>query len=151
LTGLTRIERVIVFAVCVLMAAFVALTFMTASFWLRLDRLQIADACAGRDVPIIYDRTFLRDFEGDWLVTVWHMERGDWVAWAGVNGSFAYKAATPPQNRDLDWLTGGDVRASRLPVGTWRVDVRVTANPGTIFSRTASVESNPFEVRLCSS
>lgn len=151
MTGLNMAERFIVCGLLTMLAVFIILTALTSGFWMRLDRLQIADVCAGQPVPITYDRTFLRDFHGQWRVAVWELDRGEWQAYAGASGDFDYKAATPRPDRDMEWLTGGYHRASILPPGTFRVDVTITANPGTIFSRTAAVASNPFEVLRCSS
>jgi hypothetical protein len=150
LTGLNGIERMILAAVSVLLVSFIALTLLTSGFWLRLDKLSVADACAGATVPLYYDRTFVRDFHGEWLVSVWRLDHGEWGAWGSARGAWDYLAASPAKSRDLAWLVSDDPRTSRLPPGTYRVNVSITANPDTIFSRTATVQSNPFEVQPCS-
>jgi hypothetical protein len=46
----------------------------------------------------------------------------------------------------LAWLVDGDTRCSFLPVGTYSVDVKLTANPGAMIERSETITSNPFMV-----
>jgi len=152
MTGLGAIEKVIVAGVCALLVAFTFLTVMTSAWWFRLDSIEVADACAGKPVPLVYRRAFYRDFPGAWQVDIWHLEDGDWQPWRGSSGPWDYQTrAAPNPARDLEWLVGADPATSHPPPGMYRLKVIVTANPGTIFSRSQAVESNPFEVRSCSS
>lgn len=151
MSGLARIEQVIVVGVAICMAAFISLTLLTSDFWIQLNRLQVDDVCANQPIPITYERTIKRDFYGEWRVNVWSIYRGHWEAYDGANGAFDYKASTPTTDRTMEWLAEGDPRISTLLPGTYRIEVSINANPGTIFSRTAKVESNSFVVRPCPS
>lgn len=147
MSGLTIIERGIVWIVCAMLGAFVALTALTEEHWLRLDSLTIEDTVVGQPAPLDFRRTYFRPFDGHWQISVWHLIEGEWDAYCIVEGPFPFIAQTPPPRHDLEWLTNGTPRCYDLPPGSFRVRVAITANPRTIFSRTAIIESNVFEVR----
>lgn len=147
--SLTRVERAIAVVTALALFGFVGLTVLTASFYMRLDRLEIRDACAGTSPAIFYDRTFRRNFPGIWRVSLWHLEQGEWVAWRSTSGEFDYTTGTPPRARNLLWLVNGAPEMGRPPVGIYRAKVTVTALPDSIISRSESIESNAFEVRSC--
>lgn len=144
--GLSRLEGWIIGGVIVALFAFLFALVATAGWWMRLDSLHVADARVGQPVPIEYHRTFLRDFQGEWQVAIWQMERGNWEAFCAVSDRFPYRARTPDPLQTLEWLVDGDTRCSRLPPGTYQAEVTVTANPGTLLARSETLLSNPFTV-----
>jgi len=147
LHGLTRAEQWIIGGTVAATLAFFAALMVTPAFWMRLGPMEVRDTRLGQPVPIQYDREFRRDFLGSWVVAIWRQNRGEWMAWCAAEGSWPYKASIPATDVDLEWLVSGDVRCSHLPPGQYRIEVAVTANPGTLISRTETVMSNAFEVR----
>jgi len=119
---------------------------VTPGYWMRLGPMQVSDARVGQAVPIHYDREFRRDFIGHWIVAVWRQDRGAWLAWCSTAGDWPYKVGTPNPAVDLDWLVSGNARCSRLVPGQYRVEVAITANPGSLIARTETVVSNAFEI-----
>lgn len=144
---MTRIEAIGATFAAASAVFFLAMLLVTPGLWLELRSLTIADAKIGQPVRIDYDRVFHRDFTGEWGVAIWTLDRGEWTAYCHADGDWPYRAGKPGESRDLAWLVDGDARCSNLPVGTYQVEVTVTANPDTIISRSAVVMSNPFEVR----
>ena len=120
--------------------------FVTPAYWLDLRSLAIANARYGQPINMAYDREFYREFFGAWNVSIWRNQRGEWAAYCGVSGEWPYKAGKPDPDKTLEWLVDGDKRCTHLPPGDYRVDVRITANPGGVFARTGLVSSNVFAV-----
>ena len=143
---MNRIEATLMALVGLALALSLALMLLSADWWMRLNSLHIPDARVGQDIPIVYDREFLRNFTGEWAVNVWKMERGDWQPFCAADGKWNYEARKPAPGQDLAWITNGAPGCEDLPPGEYRVTVNVTANPGRLLSRTASVESNVFKV-----
>ncbi len=144
---MTKIERWIIAGLTVMTGCFMASLIVTSSWWFRLNSLTIHDSRIGEVAGITYDREFYRSFTGHWDISVWQMDRGEWAAYCGASGDWPYKPARPASDKTFDWLTDNDPRCSRFPVGQYRAELTITANPGTIISRSQTIVSNVFEVR----
>jgi hypothetical protein len=143
---LTKVEASGITAAVVTMIGFMALMLLTPAHWFELKRIEVLNARQGQPVPIIYDREFYRDFDGEWFVAVWRMDRAEWASYCAASDKWSYRAASPDHRKDLEWLVGGNDRCSNLPPGTYRLDVTVTANPDSIIARSQTITSNAFEV-----
>lgn len=144
---MTRIEWWIIGGLTALTLGFLSSLVITSSWWFRLNSLTIHDSRVGEIARVTYDREFFRPFNGHWDVSVWQMDRGEWAAYCDAHGDWAYKPAKPRTDKTFDWLTDDDTRCSRLPVGQYRAELTLTANPGTIIARSQTIVSNVFEVR----
>ena len=144
---MTRIEWWIIGGLTALTLGFLSSLVITSSWWFRLNSLTIHDSRVGEIARLTYDREFYRPFNGHWDVSVWQMDRGEWAAYCWASGDWPYKPATPRTDKTFDWLTDNDARCNPLPAGQYRVELTITANPGTIISRSQTITSNVFEVR----
>jgi len=144
---MTRIEWWIIGGLTALTLGFLSSLIVTSSWWFSLNSLTIHDSRIGEVAGITYDREFYRSFTGHWDISVWQMDRGEWAAYCGASGDWPYKPARPVSDKTFDWLTDDDPRCSRFPVGQYRAELTITANPGTIISRSQTIVSNVFEVR----
>ena len=145
--GLRKLEVALILGLVALTVAFVASMFTTSDRWVRLTSLTVFDAQAGQVPRITYDREFIRDFPGHWLVEVWRINRGQPEAGCPQDGEWNYRKAKPSQDQDLLWLLGDDDKCLPKEPGFYFVAVHLTVNPGTILARTATIQSNIFEVR----
>lgn len=143
---MTRIERWIIAGLTVMTGCFMASLIVTSSWWFSLNRLAIHDARYGQPIQIEYDREFRRDFTGEWVVAIWKSDRGEWAAYCAAGGEWPYKRAHPKQTKTLDWLIGESAWCLPMGPGQYRAELTVTANPGTIISRSQTIISNVFEV-----
>ena len=144
---MNAIERAMVAIAGLAMVLALAVMFVTSGRYMDLQRLTIADATYGGDIAIHYPREFRRDFFGEWHVFVWDIVKGEARSYCEANGAWPYTEGDKDPSKTLEWLVDGKDRCFQLPPGLYYVEVRITANPGSILARTGSVRSNVFEVR----
>jgi hypothetical protein len=115
----------------------------------EISRFEVRDAAPYTAPMMEYDRTIHRDFRGNWGVYIWRLEGAEWSSYCeATGGPRPYRAdASLPAQRDLEWLTDGDARCYRLPVGIYKATLHIDINPGGFWARDVTVESPAFEVR----
>ena len=120
-------------------AVFVAFLFLTpASFWFKVDRLDVQDAATWQDITIDYARTINRDFEGQWRATVRQETAEGWqlVCSTQWQPQDYQTDAVLPDPVTLQWLVWTEPDCYQLGQGRYEVRVTWDINPGSwIFGR----------------
>jgi hypothetical protein len=122
-----------------LIAAIVAFLFITpASFWFRVDRMDIRDAARWQDVTVDYQRTIRRNFDGAWRAMIRREVDGGWEVICATDwqpNDYQTDAALP-EPVTLEWMVWTEPDCYRLAPGAYEATVTWTLNPGSwLFER----------------
>lgn len=104
---------------------------LPSSYWIEVNRFEVADAAEGEPVIIDYDRTIARYFWADWRVEVTRFDAGEI---SQVCSTVWQREDYEPDNKlpipvDLEWLAYTDPKCFKLPPGDYRVTATWFINP----------------------
>lgn len=119
---------------------------VSPTHWLDVRSVRVFDARVGHPVAMAVDRTIVRDFRGQWLVTIRRQGFGGWETWCNASGSANYSTeAQFPDPLTLQWWTYPDCHP--LPAGRYVMRTAWTVmGLGPLPDKEVRVDSNIFEV-----
>ena len=118
-----------------------------ASYWLRVDRIEVKDAIANNPPGMLVERHIRRPFRGSWIVSVMRESEsgGGFYTYCRALGQNDYRPENVlPYALDLDWWTWPDrcpLEAGKYYLNTlWTIEVpgyppkevRITSNVFTM-------------------
>lgn len=135
----------VVFAVLILLLAAAVAQFWPASYWMDVRSIRVFDAKVGEPILMAVDRTIVRDFPGQWVVTLRQNRGGKWIRYCAATGTGDYQVNTSfPDPLTLSWWTYPgcqNIEAGEFVMRTtWTI-----LRPG-LPDKTITVDSNIFKV-----
>lgn len=124
----------------------IVVAVVPATYWLDVERLEIADAYVGESPKIEYRRTIHRPFSGQWMTTVLKLRPdGLYNTVCTGRGHDDYDPSNaPPDDIDLEWWMG---RKCNLSPGTYFIRTTWWISPAVMPRKRLSLVSGPFEIR----
>lgn len=118
---------------------------LPASLWFEVRSTQVLDSHVGTAPRMIVDRTIVRPFAGDWVVTVLKVVDGGFESTCTATGSADYDPSNVyPTDMNLDWWTWPT--QCNLQIGEYVVRTVWTVHVFDRFEKTVRTVSNLFQI-----